>query len=401
MKILLLEDDIGLNKAIKRVLELDDHIVETYIDGEEILSLLDHYFDLYILDINVPHISGLELLTIIMQHNAQAKVIMISSNTDVVSLTKAYDSGCVDYLKKPFYMEELRVKTNRLNSDQNKQLLPVVLKDGSESLSKKERKLLELLLKHKNYIVTYEMIEAYVYENTVMTMDALRTLVRRLRVKMNEETIRNVIDEGYMISDLTRSDEHTVTHTVSPAVNASVEALKQENMRLKEERKILLKSSTTDPLTGLWNRLKVTELFLLAQRNFINNAQTLSLVLMDLDDFKMINDRHGHNTGDRYLKALAGILTSTLREEDTIGRWGGEEFILLLPNTDLDDAITVATHLKKKITELECPTIGPRTASFGLAALREGDTLESIVQRADEALLEAKRQGKNRVLAAQ
>ena len=83
MKILLLEDDIALNKVIKKVLELDHHTVDSFIDGEEIIVSLDQGYDLYILDINVPRISGLELLELILVQNDQAKVIMISSNTDM------------------------------------------------------------------------------------------------------------------------------------------------------------------------------------------------------------------------------------------------------------------------------------------------------------------------------
>ena len=101
MKILLLEDDVALNKAITKVLQLDRHQVGSFTDGQDIIHALDKNYDLYILDINVPHISGLELLEIIMQHDSNAKVIMISSNTDIDSLHTAYNAGCVDSLKNP------------------------------------------------------------------------------------------------------------------------------------------------------------------------------------------------------------------------------------------------------------------------------------------------------------
>ena len=154
MNILLLEDDIALNKAIKKVLEIDHHIVNTFTDGQELLDSLDQRYEIYILDINVPNISGLELLDIILGQNSQAKVIMISSNTDVQSLQTAYDLGCVDYLKKPFHITELRAKINRLKSEREHSVSLVNLKDTRETLTKKDKRLLKLILDHQTYTVT-------------------------------------------------------------------------------------------------------------------------------------------------------------------------------------------------------------------------------------------------------
>jgi len=392
MNILLLEDDIALNKAITKVLELDNHHVESFIDGQDIIKNLEQKYDLYILDINVPHISGLKLLDIIMEHNSSAKVIMISSNTDIQSIQSAYKSGCVDYLKKPFYIEELRMKINRLPVPKEHILSEIKLKNDYDSLSKNEKKLLFLLLDNQEYVVTYEMIEDFVYQDRSMTMDALRALVRRLRAKLSDDVmLKNIVDEGYTISIPKKSGQRETKSS------QTLLALQKENTLLKLEKELLLKRSTTDPLTELYNRLKIKELFLDEKERYINAEDPLSLILLDLDDFKTINDHYGHNTGDRYLRTLAVTLKDSLRFDDIIGRWGGEEFIILLPNTSLAQAETVAQNLKKRITEIDCPIIGPRTASFGLAELKENDTLESIVQRADEALLRAKKLGKNRI----
>ncbi|KYJ87210.1 GGDEF domain-containing response regulator [Sulfurovum riftiae] len=392
MNILLLEDDVALNKAITKVLKLDKHHVTSFIDGRDLIKNLEQKYALYILDINVPHISGLELLKIIMEHNSSAKVIMISSNTDIQSIQSAYNSGCVDYLKKPFYIEELRMKISRLPIPQENILSEIKLKHDYDSLSKNEKKLLFLLLDNQEYVVTYEMIEDFVYEERSMTMDALRALVRRLRAKLSDDVvIKNIVDEGYTIS-IPKKAEPTEAKSSQAFL-----ALQKENILLKLEKELLLKRSTTDPLTELYNRLRIKELFLDEKEHYINKEDPLSLILIDLDNFKAINDQYGHNTGDRYLKTLAATLKEVLRSHDIIGRWGGEEFIILLPNTSLAQAETVARNLKKRITEINCPSIGPRTASFGLAKLRKNDTLEGIIQRADEALLRAKKLGKNRI----
>ncbi len=242
MKILLLEDDIPLNKAIKKVLEFDHHTVDTFIDGENMIEAIDQGYDLYILDINVPRISGLELLDLILHKNDQARVIMISSNTDAQSLETAYALGCVDYLKKPFHITELRAKINRLKLSREHLASTISLKVESDPLAKKERRLLNLLLDNLSLVVTYEMIENYVYENKRMSMDALRTLMRRLRSKLSDDIIENIIDEGYTISTV----PDVSNENKEKSITQKMEALEEENRLLKLEKEVLLKKSTTD-----------------------------------------------------------------------------------------------------------------------------------------------------------
>jgi len=200
MNILLLEDNIALNRAIGKVLQLDDDSVTSYTDGQEVLNNLNIAYDLYILDINVPNISGLELLDLIYKQNSSSKVIIISSNSDVQSLQKAYKLGCMDYLNKPFHLEELRIKINKLSVEKYNILSNVTLKDSNTTLTKKEKDLLALLLKNQGLLVTYEMIEENVYRDKLMSMDGLRALVKRLRLKLAEDIIENILEEGYRVS---------------------------------------------------------------------------------------------------------------------------------------------------------------------------------------------------------
>jgi diguanylate cyclase (GGDEF)-like protein len=393
MNIVLLEDDIALNKAIRKVLELDGHYVDSFFNGKEIMNALDKRYDLYILDINVPYMSGLDILDSILLQNKRSKVIMISSNTDIQSIQKAYDIGCVDYLKKPFHIAELRAKINHLEIPTAHLYTSIKLKKNARTLTKKEAKLLNLLLDHLGLTVNYEMIDNYVYESKTMTMDALRALVRRLREKLAYDIIENVVDQGYRVSHIPNIP-HKETGT---KVQEHINALRRENSLLKMEKEILLKKSTTDPLTGLYNRIKIQEIFLHEQQHFIQNDDQLSVILLDLDNFKSINDRFGHNIGDKYLQALAKTLMKTFRTIDIIGRWGGEEFIILLPKTSLDEAKEISARLKEQINAINCPRLGLQTASYGLTTLMENDTLSSFVGRADKALFNAKEAGKNRI----
>jgi diguanylate cyclase (GGDEF)-like protein len=393
MKILLLEDDISLNRAIVKVLELDSHAVQSYLDGQEVLNALPERCDLYILDINVPHVNGLELLKVITAKHCEANVMMISSNTDLDSLQKAYELGCVDYLKKPFHLEELRMKIAKLTPPQLSHCPCLQQRKKNYTLTKRERALLELLLDNPHSVVNYRMIEAVVYKDKVMSRDGLRALVRRLRRKLHDDLIHNIIDEGYSLSQ----QPVYANPGLDKIIEQKTKALEAANNELKLKNRALLKSSHTDSLTGLCNRYKIEERFTYEREKFTESGRTLCLILMDLDYFKAVNDTYGHNAGDSYLKEVTRILKKTFRSSDTIGRWGGEEFVVLLPGTNLKTAHEITLRLRDQIEQSRFGQIGRQTASFGLAKLHEEDSLHSIVNRADAALYRAKKMGRNRV----
>jgi DNA-binding response OmpR family regulator len=203
MKILLLEDTTALNKAISKILTQDGHDVLSFTDGNDALNNIDSSIDLYLLDITVPNINGLELLEDIINYNSTANVIIMSADTSIESIKKAYEIGCIDFLKKPFDIEELRLKVDRLISKIDKLFSTVKFKDSSLKLTKKEKLLLQVLVENKNDIVTIETIEDFVYQDQGMSTDALRSLMKRLRSKLQDESvIKTMPYQGYMYMDL-------------------------------------------------------------------------------------------------------------------------------------------------------------------------------------------------------
>ena len=197
MKILLLEDNIALSKAIKKVLNLNSYKVDCYTDGAKVVEKIkEKIYSLYILDINVPNISGLEILKLLMEINPESKVIIITSNSDLESLKESYSLGCVDFIKKPFYIEELQLKIDKLDINS----VDCMLKD--KNCTKKEYRLLQLLVDNINNTVTYKTIEEEVYKDKLMTMDSLRALIKRLRSKLiDKDLIQNIQNRGYMMSE--------------------------------------------------------------------------------------------------------------------------------------------------------------------------------------------------------
>jgi len=157
--------------------------------------------------------------------------------------------------------------------------------------------------------------------------------------------------------------------------------------------------SIHDTLTGLKNRRYFAHIFHDECARSQRNKEPMSLLFLDIDHFKQVNDNHGHHVGDEVLIQLGTYLISNCRPYDTAVRWGGEEFLLLLSSADEQSAVLLADRLRKGITaELSKKFTFPITVSVGLAGYQQDDTLESITDRADQALYHAKATGRNRVV---
>ncbi|MEJ2469445.1 MAG: GGDEF domain-containing protein, partial [Campylobacterales bacterium] len=193
-----------------------------------------------------------------------------------------------------------------------------------------------------------------------------------------------------------------MSHTESLInLNTNLETLvHQRTEELHREKERLKIVSTTDPLTRLNNRHKMDEVFEYEARKTEKEGGTLSIILLDIDHFKKVNDVYGHNVGDTFLQEIAGVLQDTFREHDTIGRWGGEEFLVFLPNTRLNGARRLAERLRETVAKTPFSHIGKQSISLGIAVYERGESMKSLIHRADNALYRAKKQGRNRVESA-
>ncbi|WP_457640738.1 GGDEF domain-containing protein [Persephonella sp.] len=163
---------------------------------------------------------------------------------------------------------------------------------------------------------------------------------------------------------------------------------------IKEKFRIM---AEIDPLTGIYNKSKFNQLLQLELERSKRYGRPLSLILFDIDYFKKINDTYGHQAGDYVLKTLAQIVSSNIRATDYFARWGGEEFVILAPETDIEGAQILAEKIRKTIEEYPFDTVGKVTSSFGVTEASLKDTPDSFVKRADVALYKAKDRGRNRV----
>jgi len=163
------------------------------------------------------------------------------------------------------------------------------------------------------------------------------------------------------------------------------------------DKKIIEKLSVTDQLTNLYNRHYLEKAFFSEMSRSERYNTPLSVIIIDIDYFKLVNDTYGHEIGDETLKSVAKIIDDNVRKIDIIGRWGGEEFIIIAPNTTLENAAIFAEKLRIAIENYDFKEVKHKTASFGVASLEIGDTREILINKADGALYIAKKQGRNRV----
>jgi diguanylate cyclase len=192
-----------------------------------------------------------------------------------------------------------------------------------------------------------------------------------------------------------------ITSQVASSVLAQLDAARRALQQQKDAADALAR---TDVLTGLANRRAFDETAEYEIQRAVRYGTPLTLVIADIDHFKAINDTHGHHTGDAVLIDFARVLTASVRGIDLVGRWGGEEFIILMPGTDRDEAPLAAERMRLAVagapTRIDGKTCGV-TASFGVATLSpEAPTLEALLGCADAALYRAKENGRNRVESA-
>jgi len=212
-KIFLLEDDKDLNESIKEALNLIGFEVKGFFDGEEASNaVMSEDFDFYIIDINVPKFNGIEVMKYIKEIKQDSKILIMSANTDLNSINKAYQIGCLDYLKKPFFIEELIYKIKIFTKETsiititkdlifNADAKRLQYKDKTIHLTQKESRLLKLLIKNNKTVVTKDQILLNVFEDSTIKENSIRTLIRRLRDKLPfKNMIKTLYKDGYILS---------------------------------------------------------------------------------------------------------------------------------------------------------------------------------------------------------
>ncbi|RXZ80987.1 diguanylate cyclase [Paenibacillaceae bacterium] len=208
---------------------------------------------------------------------------------------------------------------------------------------------------------------------------------KRIHYEMELRTAKRQIEEAYR-----ESDQALIKLKL---IHAEIE---QKQAELMEMNAILVELSVTDKLTGLRNRRFFQEKLEEQLRLYEETRRSFSLLIVDIDYFKKVNDTYGHPMGDYVLEKLANILKLHARKEDIPARYGGEEFVVILPDTGMEEARSIAESMRLAVAEAVWE-IGTVTISVGIATTIPGDTEAALLQRADQALYASKENGRNRV----
>ena len=205
------------------------------------------------------------------------------------------------------------------------------------------------------------------------------------------DELQQVIGVGIVAMDVT--GQHLTIKEAEQALHTA----QLVNDELREVVESLEQLASTDRLTNAWNRRRFEEAVESEVHRFHRYGHPISLMMLDIDHFKKVNDTYGHQEGDRVLKQVAECIFATIRKSDSLTRWGGEEFIVLMPNTGLSYAHTFAERIRASIAMQKLVNIGSVTVSIGVAEYVPNSSCEDWLDRADRAMYTAKREGRNRV----
>lgn len=227
----------------------------------------------------------------------------------------------------------------------------------------------------------------------------MQRYAEQIRKTNNADEIIHILDIALSETrGLRFSDEVFTAHEQVKRAEENIESLKSE---LEQLRGLV----QTDQMTGAFNRRGLEDIFKREAARADRNAQSLGVVIVDIDNFKQINDNFGHQYGDAVLINFVAIAKETLRPTDIVARFGGEEFVILLPDVEMENALTIIQRLQNNLTKNYSTYANehqamPVTFSAGVAIRSFGEHQNSVVNRADKALYQAKRTGKNRAIPA-
>ena len=410
-KVLIIEDDPFYSKQMLRILRRRlpniqfDH-VETAQEAQRCVE--HHAYDLIISDLSLPDSAGEHVQRLVKQG---CRVLVLSAGSDEIIKDEMLHSNIVDFILKGVDRDFdylIRI-IKRLNENMNKRILVV---EDSEPIRKFYTKMLESQFLNVTTAsngqeglkkVKESVIDLVVSDYNMPEMNGLQMLeaIRKTRTMVELPFIAVSSDE----------ENETVALFLKMGANdylkkpfTKEELLCRINNMLDtvDMVRALKRSAVTDALTGLPNRhylYEVAPRLLSIARRY--EDQPLSAVMFDIDHFKHFNDTYGHQTGDAVLQIVARTLKSNLRDSDIPIRFGGEEFLVMMPHTDLKRAFVAAEKLRRKVAETEVVTPeGEKihvTISGGVAQYRRDMDLNALIKAADDALYKAKASGRNRI----
>ncbi|MEO5332621.1 MAG: diguanylate cyclase [Magnetococcus sp. YQC-5] len=415
LTILYVEDDPDIHNQLDFFLKR--HVGKLLIanDGQEGLEQFKtHRPDIIVTDILMPIMDGLEMTKNIREADINIPIIVTTAYSDEEFFLRSIELGIDRYVLKPTDPKILfRALINCAQT--------LVASREKESANRYVRFILDtqpnLLLVVGNGQLEYinrAFLNFLGFSSLETFLASGLTLGSRLFTRDGLSLSNPSDPEAWIQSLLTVSMEHRIVYLHQTAHDqtsgipfaVTFNSLPEMNKHLfsfldithlEKEKQELEEQAFTDALTGVCNRARLQGLLNIELHRAHRHNLPLSIIMCDLDHFKQVNDIYGHQTGDDVLKQAASLMSANIRTEDILARWGGEEFMIVSPQNEMEQTRLLAEKLRGIIANSPFSTGTPITCSFGVAQREQNDTVRTLTERADKALYTAKTEGRNRV----
>ena len=424
IKILYVEDEKEISNLIKGVLVPVFKEVYTASNGEEALELFVKHgdFDIIITDISMPVMTGTELIQKVREIVSDFPVVVTTAYSDNKVLLELIESGISAFVTKPVDTKKL-VQT--ISNTVEAKLLRRELRNVNHNLANDLKRTsfelniilntqesLIVILNNNEFYLANEQFLNYFGKKSINHLKSHTTLLSDLFIDSHSLTNNNFDDLASLLEInhskmvVKMKNENNVINSFKLSIRTyQYDGLKyiltlSDITKLKVENDILEYKAHHDSLTKLHNREFFNEALNIETIRSKRYKNPFCVAMLDIDFFKLVNDTYGHDVGDEVLISLAATIKHFLREADIISRWGGEEFIVLLPETIAKNAFIKLDRLRVLIKNkvLNDKLKDPITISCGICQFLEEDTLISIFKRVDTALYKAKETGRDKVI---
>jgi two-component system, cell cycle response regulator len=421
VKILYVEDETEVREKFGKFLKRAAREVYTACDGLEGYNLYKSVSpDIIVTDIRMPKVSGLEMAKKIRESDQSTPIVITTAYNESEFLIEALNNRIDYFIFKPIDCDILTSYVTKLANniavrkelereklwfkkllDFQKNMVVLTSPNGVIQANKAFLEFFECISLddfEEKFGKVYEYF-ASIEDTNYVTKGSGSKWASDLYEKNNSQakiSIKKNEAEVVFMAYCTKIDE---------AEDGIFVVSFADITEFEKHTTLLERLSSTDSLTGIMNRQKFNELYEIEIMRVKRSGNDLCMIMLDIDKFKDVNDSFGHDVGDTVLKIMTKIVAERIRKTDLFARWGGEEFVVLLPYTKFIDSVVLAQKLRESIEstlfeevkefhDIEYHSI---TCSFGVASYEPGDTNESLMKKADEALYRAKRGGRNRV----
>ncbi len=416
IKLLYVEDESIIREQLGQLLGRIVKEVISASDGEEGLkAFLEYAPEMIVTDINMPRLNGLDMAKEIRKYDKNVPIIITTAHSESEFLLEAIEVGVSDFLLKPVDIDNLVKVIERKSHD-------IILE---KEVQKQQRRFEAILNLQEDLIILtsgmdiIEVNKSFLEFFDVKNIEEFKSVYGSIESQMvccgggsirkidGEEWIKNLLSSRFdrniaKITNKKTGELQTFMVKAAKFLDEEEElyiVTMSDITELESRAKILETLATTDALTKIFNRLKLNELLSFEVKKSDRYRLPLTLIMLDIDHFKDINDTYGHDIGDEVLVKLCETISCNIRETDVFARWGGEEFMIMLPNTSLDGAKVMAENLRMEI-ESACFEKAQRvTASFGVAEYSPDSSIREFLKQVDDSLYAAKRGGRNMVVA--